>query len=93
MSNDIYVCPQCNSWSQVQQVEDAVVCHRCSFAWSLLNSKKLGWVCPKHNISLQAWLEEDKIVLYCPTCHKTYCVPESIESKVKRAYMVSEELI
>ncbi len=90
------VCPKCDSSKDVVFVEKCFfVCTACHTAWEEHDRNKLGWVCPKHNVSLEAHVSKDsprKVDLWCFKCNDWYTIPTRLADKLKRAFVVEEEI-
>ncbi len=86
------ICPKCKSSTSVVEGEPGVyLCTKCHRAWEMDDVNKSGWVCPTHGTILTAWsLEPERgpeLGLWCPTCKMWYFVPESLKSKVNKAFV------
>jgi len=86
-------CPKCLLIKDVTLVEKYfLICTACHVAWEEDDPSRLGWVCPKDKSDLEAHIVSRKISLRCPKCNKWYIVPSGLEAKLKRAFVVEEEI-
>lgn len=90
------ICPKCHSGKDVILVEKRfLICTTCNAAWEEDDPSQLGWVCPNDQRDLEAHILKNnskRISLWCTKCRKWYIIPTGLEAKLKRAFVVEEEI-
>jgi len=93
MPIEMEVCPKCKKKNKVSLVAGShSICERCNYAWEYGDPNKLGWICPTHRKDLKATKTFRNIELFCAKCGAYYTAPENVRQKIKRAFLVQEEL-
>jgi len=93
LDEDMFKCPYCKRVDDViLPVTDHALCTRCGTIWELEDEDKRGYICPTHKVTLHASVGATGVRMYCDVCKAFYVIPDTLNAKLKRAFIRLEEL-